>query len=98
MLYTDGLVERRDQPLDLSIDLLAEQLEAWAEWPVAGLADGVADALLGTGPTDDDVCVLAVSFGELLPSGDAPSPSAHGRSQPAGYLRSALALGGFAGP
>ena len=64
VLYTDGLVERRDQPLDLSIDLLAEQLEGWAERPFAGLADGVADALLGTGPSGDDVCVLAVAFGE----------------------------------
>lgn len=64
MLYTDGLVERRDQPLDRSIDLLAKQLEAWAELPFAGLADGVADGLLGTGPSGDDVCVLAVAFGE----------------------------------
>ncbi len=63
VLYTDGLVERRDQALDLSIDFLAEQLEAWAERPFGGLADGVADALLGTGPTEDDVCVLAVAFG-----------------------------------
>jgi len=64
VLYTDGLVERRDQPLDLTIGLLAEQLEAWAERPFAGLADAVADALLGTGRTGDDVCVLAVAFGE----------------------------------
>lgn len=64
VLYTDGLVERRDQPLDLSIDLLAEQVQAWAERPIAALADGVADALLGAGPTGDDVCVLAVAFGE----------------------------------
>ena len=94
VLYTDGLVERRDQPLDLSIDLLAEQLEAWAEWPVAGLADGVADALLGTGPpATTSVSWPSPSAGP--PSGDAPSPSAHGRSQRAGYLRSALAVGGF---
>lgn len=64
VLYTDGLVERRDQPLDLSIDLLAEQVAAWAEQPIAALADGVADALMGTGPTGDDVCVLAVAFAE----------------------------------
>jgi PAS domain S-box-containing protein len=64
VLYTDGLVERRDESLDLSIDLLAQELEAWAERPLAGLADGVADALLGTGRSSDDVCVLAVAFGE----------------------------------
>jgi PAS domain S-box-containing protein len=64
VLYTDGLVERRDQPLDLSIDVLAQELEGWAERPFPGLADGVADALLGTGRTSDDVCVLAVAFGE----------------------------------
>jgi len=64
VLYTDGLVERRDEPLDVSIDHLARELEAWAERPLAGLADGVADALLGTGPSGDDVCVLAAAFGE----------------------------------
>ena len=64
VLYTDGLVERRDQPLDLSIDFLAQELEAWAERPFPGLADGVADAQLGTGRTSDDVCVLAVAIGE----------------------------------
>jgi serine/threonine-protein kinase RsbW len=64
VLYTDGLVERRDEPLDQSIDQLAEMLGTWADRPFADLAEGVTDALVGSGGTDDDVCVLAVAFGE----------------------------------
>ena len=64
VLYTDGLVERRHQPLDQSIDHLAEMLGSWTERPFAHLAEGVTDALVGISGTDDDVCLLAVAFGE----------------------------------
>ena len=62
VLYTDGLVERRDEPLDQSIDQLAEELASWSDRPFADLAEGVTDALVGKGRTDDDVCLLAVAF------------------------------------
>lgn len=60
VIYTDGLVERRDRSLRLGIDALAETL--------AGLPDGmssaqVRDVLVGatTGADqEDDVCVLVV--------------------------------------
>ena len=49
VLYTDGLVERRDQPIDECIDALAELLGSWADRPFDTLADGVTDAVLGPG-------------------------------------------------
>ncbi|MGZ4615698.1 MAG: SpoIIE family protein phosphatase [Actinomycetes bacterium] len=64
VMYTDGLVERRDQPLDQCIAALAEELGAWSDRPFDTLADGVTDAILGGDPTDDDVCLLALSFQE----------------------------------
>jgi PAS domain S-box-containing protein len=64
VLYTDGLVERRDQPLDECIDALAELLGNWAHRPFDTMADGVTDAVLGTGRTGDDVCLLALAYRE----------------------------------
>ncbi len=66
-LYTDGLVELRDTPLDETIEALAEVLTRLADHPVTGLADAVADSLLGPTPTGDDVCLLAV---EVHPAPD----------------------------
>jgi serine/threonine-protein kinase RsbW len=61
-LYTDGLVELRDTPLDESIDGLTRVLSGFASRPLLGLAEAVADAVLGPGPTGDDVCLLAVAY------------------------------------
>jgi serine/threonine-protein kinase RsbW len=63
-LYTDGLVELRDTPLDESIDSLARVLGDCVGWPLLGLSEAVADAVLGPGPTGDDVCLLTVAYGE----------------------------------
>ena len=59
-LYTDGLVERRDRPVDAGIDALAEVLGSWQQRPLDGLADGVTDEVLGAGRTGDDVCLLVL--------------------------------------
>jgi PAS domain S-box-containing protein len=64
VLYTDGLVERRDQPLDQCIEALAELLGNWAHRPFDTMARGVTDAVLGTGSTGDDVCLLALAYRE----------------------------------
>jgi len=61
-LYTDGLVERRDEPLDTSIDRLAGLLGQSAAQPLDGLADRVTETALGTRRTGDDVCLLLVAF------------------------------------
>jgi GAF domain-containing protein/anti-sigma regulatory factor (Ser/Thr protein kinase) len=65
VLYTDGLVERRDRPLDVGLELLAA---AAADAPPDpnGLVDRLVEALLGTGTLGDDVAVLAVKLDEAL--------------------------------
>lgn len=71
VLYTDGLVERREQPLQDGIDLLSATL---ADLSAARLdLDGLADALLERmvdGHAEDDVALVAV---RLHPQ-DRPRP------------------------
>ena len=62
LLFTDGLVERRDEPIDNGLarlaadaaDLASERLDAWCEDVVAAQLDGRE--------VEDDVAVLAVEF------------------------------------
>ncbi|MBK5222759.1 MAG: SpoIIE family protein phosphatase [Acidimicrobiia bacterium] len=59
LLYTDGLVERRDVHLDESIAALAARL--WGTSMTAeNLCDVAVQPLLGSGLRLDDVCVVAV--------------------------------------
>jgi serine/threonine-protein kinase RsbW len=60
--YTDGLVERRTEPLDERIDELAATLQRLTSTPFDSIVDDVTDAMVGTDATGDDVCVLAVEF------------------------------------
>ena len=56
-LYTDGLVERRDRPLDTGLEMLGVALAVeGAEAACAGAARG----LIGTHDVPDDVAMLAV--------------------------------------
>jgi PAS domain S-box-containing protein len=59
LLYTDGLVERRDEPLDQRLDKLAS-VAGDAEGDLNGLCERVIDAVLGDGDPGDDVALLAV--------------------------------------
>jgi PAS domain S-box-containing protein len=59
LLYTDGLVERRDQPLDQRMDELAAVAGAAGEG-LDTLCDRVIEAILGEGDPGDDVALLAV--------------------------------------
>jgi PAS domain S-box-containing protein len=56
VLYTDGLVERRGEDLDLGIKKLALQV-AELTGPVDGVPEELAAAMLPDGP-DDDVAIL----------------------------------------
>ncbi|MGW7406036.1 PP2C family protein-serine/threonine phosphatase [Streptomyces sp. NPDC054833] len=58
LLFTDGLVERRDQDIDTGLSDLAEQAARLATSPLEELCD----ALISRGPQvfDDDVAVLAL--------------------------------------
>jgi PAS domain S-box-containing protein len=59
LLYTDGLVERRDEPLDARLDQLAAAAAA-AGPDVNDLCAGVLGRVLGDADPGDDVCLLAV--------------------------------------
>ena len=60
LLYTDGLVERRDEILTVGLDRLADLLSAQPATPCAAtLVDAALEACLAGEPGQDDVCVLA---------------------------------------
>jgi serine phosphatase RsbU (regulator of sigma subunit) len=59
LLYTDGLVERRDRDLDVGTAALAEVLQRCAGLPLAELCDRVLERLF-LPDAEDDVAVLAV--------------------------------------
>jgi PAS domain S-box-containing protein len=60
LLYTDGLVERRDEPLDAGVARLAAAVAALPTGDPDALCDGVL-AALGADRHDDDVALLAVA-------------------------------------
>lgn len=60
MLYSDGLVERRDRPLHAGLDALVTALEQSRCDRRHDLCAAVTERLLGTTRSRDDVCVLAV--------------------------------------
>ncbi len=57
VLYTDGLVERRDRSLDEQLDLLCRT--AYAEKPETVCRE-IMHTLIGSDPTNDDIAVLAL--------------------------------------
>jgi anti-sigma regulatory factor (Ser/Thr protein kinase) len=59
LLYTDGLVERRDEPLDQRLQKLAEAAGA-AGTDLNDLCEGVLNVVLGETEPGDDVALLAV--------------------------------------
>jgi sigma-B regulation protein RsbU (phosphoserine phosphatase) len=62
VLYSDGLVERRTQPLRTGLDALLAALDRAGAPPGRGLAPALADELLAGEGRDDDVCVLALGL------------------------------------
>jgi serine phosphatase RsbU (regulator of sigma subunit)/anti-sigma regulatory factor (Ser/Thr protein kinase) len=67
LLYTDGLIERRDEPIDDGLERLRLAAERAFEGTDSSFADRVYRALVGEGPVDDDVALLAI---ESAPLGD----------------------------
>jgi chemotaxis family two-component system sensor kinase Cph1 len=59
LLYTDGLVERRDQVFDDGVDLLGEALADLRDLPVEQMCDQLIARLLPDG-AEDDVALVAV--------------------------------------
>ena len=62
LLYTDGLVERRDRSLDAGFDQLLSVVGDRTGAPLDGVLDDVLASLLADQPTEDDVCVLGVTL------------------------------------
>ena len=69
LLYTDGLVERRDQDLDAGLARLQRELEALAGQDLDRICDQLLERMLLDSP-DDDVAIVAV---RLHPQ-DRPRP------------------------
>ncbi|SEQ97158.1 SpoIIE family protein phosphatase [Actinokineospora terrae] len=61
LLYTDGLVERRDEPWDVGLDRLRASLSTQSApgTPLAAIIDRVFDDLRPASGYDDDVAVVA---------------------------------------
>lgn len=66
ILYTDGLIERRDRPRDRGIGRLAEAIRRHHRLPLERLLDEVI-RIAGDAP-DDDIAVLAISVEPTAPT------------------------------
>lgn len=63
LLYTDGLIDRPDLPIDEGIERLLETAEANADTEITRICDGVLSAMVH-GDASDDIALLAL---RLLP-------------------------------
>ncbi len=66
LLYTDGLIERRDRDIDVGMQLLLEATRTHHRLPLGDLIDAVVTDMVGDRP-DDDVAVLAARFAAAGP-------------------------------
>jgi PAS domain S-box-containing protein len=74
LLYTDGLVERRDSSLDEGMAALAGHLRELAGSPLDELCDGLLRRML-RGTPQDDVALVAVRLADTRPAGAASTPA-----------------------
>jgi len=62
VLFTDGLIERVDRPLQMGLDGLLAEIDARRDRPAAALAADLTRAMLAERRTSDDVCVVALRW------------------------------------
>jgi serine/threonine-protein kinase RsbW len=62
LLYTDGLIERRNRRIDAGFELLARTYAGKRDSPLPGLTAALADMLVGQEHADD-VCLLCLALG-----------------------------------
>jgi serine/threonine-protein kinase RsbW len=62
LLYTDGLIERRNRRIDAGFELLARTYAGKRDAPLPGLTAALADMLVGQEHADD-VCLLCLALG-----------------------------------
>ncbi|MGQ0824430.1 MAG: SpoIIE family protein phosphatase [Actinomycetota bacterium] len=60
VLYTDGLIERRDTVIDEGLDWLASRAATLHDLPVADVCRTLANESFAPIPSDDDLCVLVL--------------------------------------
>lgn len=66
VLYTDGLVERRDEPIDESLEGLIDDVTRAAHLDPDALADSLLESRRSSSPTRDDIALVVV---RLVPDG-----------------------------
>ncbi|MDT5280003.1 MAG: hypothetical protein QOJ20_1198 [Mycobacterium sp.] len=92
LLYTDGLVERRDEPIDAGIARVTKLLTQTIELPVDAVADAMLDKLAPAVGYDDDVAIVLYRHPDstLAIENDAiPTRLSDVRHRLAAWLRSA---------
>ncbi|AEV82267.1 phosphatase [Actinoplanes sp. SE50] len=62
LLYTDGLIERRDRPIDHGFEVLNREFSRLRGAPMKGLTMALTDTLAGR-EHGDDVCLLCLTLG-----------------------------------
>jgi serine/threonine-protein kinase RsbW len=62
LLYTDGLIERRNRRIDAGFEMLARAYAGKRDSPLPGLTAALADMLVGQEHADD-VCLLCLALG-----------------------------------
>jgi anti-sigma regulatory factor (Ser/Thr protein kinase)/putative methionine-R-sulfoxide reductase with GAF domain len=87
LLYTDGLIERRDESIDEGLARLTVAAEAAAERSDSSFADRVYRALVDETPLEDDVALLAI---ETVPLEDRLEMTLPARPNVLGGLRHTL--------
>jgi sigma-B regulation protein RsbU (phosphoserine phosphatase) len=62
LIFSDGLIERRDRSLDDGLDELMEQAASRGGVPIDRLVDELPAAMLRGAPGEDDVCLLCAEI------------------------------------
>jgi PAS domain S-box-containing protein len=92
LLYTDGLVERRDEPIDAGIARVTNVLRQTIELPVDAVADAMLDKLAPAVGYDDDVAIVLYRHPDstlVIENNAIPTRLSDVRHQLAAWLRSA---------
>lgn len=87
LLYTDGLIERREESIDVGLQRLIVAARAAAGRTDSSFADRVYRALLDETPLEDDVALLAI---ETAPLGDTLEMTLPASPNVLGGLRNTL--------
>ncbi len=67
LLYTDGLIERRDEPFQRGIDRVRAALERTSDAEPARLVEDLVETVLGEPERSDDAAVLVLRTGDPIP-------------------------------